>query len=190
VTTYDLMTHRALLTMHNLALLSDWLSEQGELWVDVHLPHAPASSDQYFINSLEDLRSLLQDVQWPEIALTIKRLNPYRIAGCVDSVLTDAALQSIPESAPFAIVALPSRYPARCELLGSGTGHEQLRQFLLQLNGREVGVGIDPTVYDPGERMRTSDNFVLTLTRNHNHYEPFAANPERYDWIRSLWLGH
>jgi len=183
------MTYLALLTMHNLALLSDWLSEQGELWVDVHLPHSAASSDQYFINSLEDLRTLLQEVQWPEIALTIKRLNPYQIAGRVDSMLMDTALQSIPERAPFSIVALPSRYPSRCELLGSGTGHEQLRQLLVQLNGREVGVGSDPTAYDPEERTRTGDNFVLTLTKNNNHYEPFAANPERYDWIRSLWLG-
>lgn len=184
------MSYLDLFSIHNLALLSDWLEERGELWVDVHLPHGGASSTSYFVRSLHDLRALVVAQEWHEIAITIRRTTPYPLTGRVTPDLIEAALRLIADGARYAIVAVPTAFPSACDVLGAGHTHDELRRELSALSGVDVAIGLDPITTDFGEEYRRGDEmFVLIVTRNNNCYEPYVAEPGRYEWLRSLWSG-
>ena len=62
-----------LFSPHNLALLSDWLEETGELYVDVYQVRHGGTGDAYFIYSMRDLKTLIARQYWRELAVTVFR---------------------------------------------------------------------------------------------------------------------
>ncbi|MBK9096498.1 MAG: hypothetical protein IPM84_27820 [Anaerolineae bacterium] len=61
-------TYVALLSMHNWALLSDWLTETKELFVDVDLPHSGGNHKLYIVKSLRELHRILAEQTWRKFA--------------------------------------------------------------------------------------------------------------------------
>src|SRR5689334_1814225 len=129
-------TYLGLFTPPNLALLSDWLDESGELYVDVYWPHSGGGSTPYFVRSLRDLKELIKQQTWPEIGITVFRHIQYPLRGIADEFMITKALQQIPDGEWYRIVSLEEYYPSSCGFRGSGDSHAELRQDILSLTGQ------------------------------------------------------
>jgi hypothetical protein len=183
------MSYLAFFTPHNLALLNDWLSETGELYVDVYLPHSGGSSVAYFIHSLKELKSLISQQTWPEISFTVFKQLQFPLRGKADENLLEQALNRIPDGQPYSIVSIPlSRYPSNISWQGNGNSHEELRREFADVLGEEVGIGQEPfDIYDDKWIRYHHEVFQVSLTKNQNYYEPYAKEPERYKWLEDFW---
>ena len=181
------MNYLSLFTPHNLALLSDWVTDTGELYVDINLPHSGGSSISYFIRSFQDLKDLVAQQTWPEIAITIFHRRQYPLRGVVDDGLAAKALHDIRDGEWYAIVSLGDHFPAPCAFLGGGDSHRELRQELEELTGKEVGIGKNPFDYDTTPFHFDPEVFQVAVTRNQNYYQEFADHAGKYEWIREFW---
>ena len=183
------MRYHDLLSPYHLALLSDWLAERHELYVDVDYPHRGGSSTAYFIHSLHDLKDLLIQQSWPELSLTIFRHQQYSLRGVVDHDLTAQALHDIPETTSYHIVSLDHSYPEPSTFFHSGGSHAELTRALAELIGQRVGIGVNPLDHHDEVWLYGHPNevFNLTLRTNQNYYAPYAQHSERYQWIEELW---
>lgn len=187
------MNYLELFSFHNLALLSDWLAETGELYVDVYLPHSGGGGIGYFIRSLRDLKSLVSQQTWREIDITIFRKLQFPLRGIASEQLLEQALQQIPENHPYEIVNLRS-YPEHCTYCGSGKSHIELRRELTEVFGELVGIGQEPD-YSSQLSSAVSNVFTVAVTlsnqfqvyKNQDFYERYVREPERYTWIEDLW---
>jgi|GEM_PF-5674359 len=67
---------------HDRALLSDWLQETGELYVDLHRPHSGGdNSSVYFASTLAQLKEIVASEGHREVSITIFRQKQYPIRG-------------------------------------------------------------------------------------------------------------
>ncbi len=184
------MNYLLLFSPHDLALLSDWLRETGELYVDVYRPHSGGGSAAYFIRSMNDFKSLISEQNWPEIDITIYRQMQFPVRGIANEELLERALQQIPDSEEFTIVSLQG-YPSYCKPGSSGQGHEELRREFIDFLGQEVGIGQEPTdVYVRDAKWfhaHSKDVFRLSVTRTRSYYENYAKNPQAYQWLEDSW---
>ncbi len=183
------MGYHTLFSDHNLALLSDWLAETGELYVDIQLPHSGGSGTAYFIRSLQELKELTRRQTWPEISITIFHRMQYPLRGVANEQLLNEALEQITDGEWYSIVSLDDYFPAPCVFFGSGQTHEELRRDLTDVIGQSVGIGQNPFDYhdDRWFHSRPNEVFQLTVSKNQNYHEDFAKNPERYRSIIDLW---
>ncbi len=181
------MNYLDIFTPHNLALLSDWLTDTDEMYVDVNLPHSGGSSTPYFIRSFQDLKDLVAQQSWPEIQITVYHRRQYPLRGVVDEGLVARALHDIHDGEWYAIVSMKDYFPSPCVFLGGGDNHRELRQELAELAGREVGIGKDPRDYETKLQYLDPEVFRVALTRTHNYYEEFAHRPDKYNWIPEVW---
>jgi hypothetical protein len=131
----NMSMYLSLFTMPYLAMLNDWLNEQGELYVDVHLPHSGGSGTSYFIRSLVELRLLVAAQESPELSLTIFRQRQYPLRGVVDRSFIEQAVQHIAPDTWYAVVVLDDVYPTACPFYAHGDTHAALRQDLENLRG-------------------------------------------------------
>jgi hypothetical protein len=181
------MNFLCLFTLHNLALLSDWIADEGELYVDIALPHSGGSGTQYFVRSLQELKELVAQQDWPEIGITIFRRRQYPLRGVVDDELIAKALDYIHDNEWYKIVSAKDYYPSPCMFYGGGNSHTELRQQLQELAGQLVGIGRDPFDYDTTWFRVNRDVFMISTTKNQTYYEPFAQHPDKYEWIEKMW---
>lgn len=86
------MSYLSLFLPQHLAVLNDWLTETGELYVDVYWPHSGNSGTAYFIRSMSDLNDLVAEQTWPEICFTIFRRLQYPVRGVANDELLEQAL--------------------------------------------------------------------------------------------------
>lgn len=129
--------------------LQSWLSETGELYVDYYRWRCGGPSDNYFIDSVDDLESLIANDKWPQLVVTIFRRLQFPIRGIADEALLARALQEIPYDKWYEIKNLKQRYPSRCECWGSGYSHAELKSDFSEIKGELVGIGLDPEeIYD------------------------------------------
>ena len=183
----DQNTYQNLLSPHNLALISDWLSETGELVVCLDRPHSGGSYVQYTIERLSDLRSLLADETWPEIHLTVFRGIQYPVRGHVDDDLVAKALQTIPEGQAYTIARI-GRYPAQFKYLDEGETHAELKMQLEALRGEEIAVGEEPIDKKDEAGYRSHEHrFSISVTKNQNFYKPYSNDPDRYLGVVAEW---
>ncbi|MBI5670157.1 MAG: hypothetical protein HZC41_19345 [Chloroflexi bacterium] len=183
------MSYLRLFLPQHLAVLSDWLVETGELYVDIYWPHSGNSGSAYFVRSMKELRDLVVQQTWPEICFTIFRRLQYSIRGVANEQLLEQALRRIPDGQWFRIVSLDDYYPSQCAFRGSGNSHQELRNEFAGIVGEEVGIGQDPfDVHDEKWFSLHSDEvFLIRLSRNHNRYEAYAQHPDQYKWLEDLW---
>ncbi len=183
------MNYSSIFTLHNLALLSDWLDETGELYVDIDLPHSGGSGISYFIRSLQDLKELMAQQVWPEIVASVFHHHQYPLRGVVNEGLIKEALHEIGDGEWYAIISLKGFYPASCSFLGGNKSHAELRKELESLVGQQVGIGQSPFDIHDGKWFYFHPDEVLQVAvkRNQNYYEQFAHNPNKYEWIAELW---
>ena len=183
------MDYSHLFSSHNLALLSDWLSETGDLYVDVYLPHSGSSSSAYFVHSTRDLKSLISQQTHPEIEIAIFHYLQYPIRGIADEILLQRALQQIPDGEQYTIVSLDNVYPSSVSWWGSGKSHQEFRREFADVLGERVGIGIDPDDAYSGDwrKLPPDEVLVISVLKNQNYYEPYAKAPERYTSIIEQW---
>ncbi len=179
-----------LFTLHNLALLSDWLNDAGELYVDINLPHSGSSSTPYFVRSLQDLKELLANQDWPEIGITVFQRRQYPLRGVVDDEFVAKALDYIHDNEEYAIVSLDHYYPSPCVFYGGGDNHVELRQELEEIAGALVGIGKNPLDYETNVFHFHPDILMISVTKNQTYYESFAQQPNKYEWIKKMWWGN
>lgn len=191
------MNYLKAFSLSNLALLSDWIEETGELYVDVYVSHSGAGGTSFFIRSLQDLKSIVSQFrQLPqqEIVVTIFRQLQFSLRGVANEELLEQALQQIPNHHPYEIVYL-RYYPAHCNFCGSGTSHADLRKELTEVFGELVGIGPEPDVGSDKLRSNVADVFEVSISlkeqfqvfKNQEFYARYENEPHRYQWIESLW---
>lgn len=179
-----------LFSPQNLALLSDWLDEMGELYVDLYYPHSAGSSIAYIVRSMDELKSLIAKDNFPEIEVTIFRSRQFPLRGLADAALLEKALKLIPDGELYSIVSFNlDEHPCRFYFKGDGRSHEQFRREFTDVLGETVGIGQEPILVYNGEWIRShpSEVFVLSVHRNQSYYEPFHKNPEKYNRIINSW---
>ncbi len=162
--------------------LQSWLTETGELYVDHYRPHGGGPSDNYFIDSVEDLEALITNEKWPELVVTIFRGLQFPIRGIADETLLARALKQIPEGKEFVIKNLTERYPSSCGCWGSGKSHAELRSDFSEIIGERVGIGQDPEVnyngiWDGSKRSYwASHDQVMIIERKRHLYNYIGKN--------------
>ncbi|MEO8608341.1 MAG: hypothetical protein ABI690_10685 [Chloroflexota bacterium] len=180
------MNYFDLLSMHDLAMFSDWLQATNELCVEVYHPHSGGGAGIYFVHTLEDLKTLLVQDTWPEIALTIFRDVQFPLRGIADDQLLQKALQQIPDGELYAIISLDP-YPTVRVYQGEGKSHAELRRDFVDKIGDEVAIGLNLLENDAKWfYTHNSEVFRLSLTRNRNSYENYKNHPERYQFLEVL----
>jgi len=65
------MNYVGLFTEHHVAMLYDWLTELGELFVRLEYPHSGSVGDDYLVRSLDDLRDLISRQTHGELEIHI-----------------------------------------------------------------------------------------------------------------------
>jgi hypothetical protein len=73
------MHYSDLFTSHHIAMLHDWLTTVGGLFVRLEFPHSGGSGTSYSVTSLEELEKLVSQQTHPELEIFIfksKRLAP------------------------------------------------------------------------------------------------------------------
>jgi hypothetical protein len=184
------LDYLTLFSPHNLALISDWLEETGELYTHVYLPHSGSSGSAYFVRSLKDLKSLVSQQTHPEIVISVFHSLQYSLRGRATQALLERALQQIPDKQWFTIVSLEDAYPSSVSRLASGNSHEELQREFADVLGERVGIGQDPFDIYSADWFRSHPNevFQVSIFRNQNYYEPYAKDPKSYEWIFDQWL--
>ena len=179
-------------------MLSDWLTESGELYVDVYHPHSGGGSAGYFIHSMADLKRLIAEEKWHEIVVTIFREQQFPLRGIANEQLLEQALNMIPDGERYQYVSLEnSVFPDHVEDWGSGGSHAELRkQFAVDM-GEQIAIGQDPHIYLSNREWIDShpdEIFEATflrkngeVTRNQDSYPPFVTQPDKYKWVVDLW---
>jgi hypothetical protein len=183
-----------LFSMHNLAMISDWLEETGELYVDVYMPHSGGGGTGFFIRSLQDLKSLVAQQNWREISFSVFRRLQFPLRGVADEALLEQALAQIHDGQPYEIVNI-RYYPEQCNYAGSGTSHAEFRREFADVMGEFVGIGQEPDVYSGKLFSKVDEVFAvsvaikndLQIVKNQDFYERYANDPERYQWIEDIW---
>jgi hypothetical protein len=182
----------------NLAMLSDWLLETGELYVDVYHPHSGGGSEGYFIRSMAELKILIAQETWPEIVVTIFREKQFPLRGIADETLLEQGLQMIPDGQWYAFASLElSVFPHPVSIWVSGESHEEFRTEFVEVMGEPIAIGQDPfDIYLNNECFETHPDLVFVasylrktgkIARNQATYQPYIENPPRYEKILNLW---
>lgn len=149
------------LTPQQETQLREWLSETGELYVDVYRPHSGCSGTAYFVRSPSELETLIREHTASELVMTIFRRLQYPLRGVADDTLLAQALQQTPDGEWFHIVSLDDHYPSPCSWRGSGSTHAELRQEFREIVGQRVGIGRNPFDGDETWIHSTSNEFMV-----------------------------
>ncbi|MBA3874372.1 MAG: hypothetical protein H0X30_35020 [Anaerolineae bacterium] len=186
-------------SLHNLALLSDWLNENGELYVDVYWAKSGHSGTAFFIHSLQDLKSLVASSQtmtghWITIYFTVLRQLQFPLRGIANEELLERALKQIPDNQPFEIVYL-RYFPEMRNHGDGGKNHSDLRREFTEVSGELICIGQEPDVESENLGSKVNEIFTVSfkqdsassMSKNQDFYEPYAKHPEHYQWIEELW---
>jgi hypothetical protein len=183
------MDYSTLFSLDNIALLSDWLEETGELYVDIYLPHSGGGSSAYFLHSLSDLKALISQQTHPEIAISVFHYLQYPLRGVANEILLRQALENIPDGEYYAIVSLDYAYPSSVSWWGSGNSHDELRREFADVLGKKIGIGQNPFDIHSEDwfSLHPDQALKVSVLRNQNHYERYAIEPEKYKRVFELW---
>jgi hypothetical protein len=187
------MGYEHLFAAHDLALLHDWLQENGELYIDLDRPHSGGSNTSvHFVTSLAELRAIVSRETWPEVSISIFRVRQYTLRGVANQELLAAALEQIPDRQYFTILSACIDPLAPCSAIGWGEGHAELRNAFGGLEGQQVWVGQDPFDLPPlnhETRFLNSPDQVFVVRsyrnpprviKNRSGYDAFDVAPQRY----------
>jgi len=190
------MDYLTLFSPHNLALLSDWLEETGELYTNIEWPHSGGSGDAYFIHSMSDFKSLISQQTWSEIDITVFHHLQYSLRGAANEELLKQALDLIPDGEWYTIFALDDLFPSP-PALGSGSSHEEFRSEFADILGKTIRIGQNPfdirdfdyffPLTDEVFEVHMLRSNQFAVVKNQDFYAPFAQNPEKYQSLIDLW---
>ena len=197
------MNNHGLFAAHHVALVYDWLTELGELFVRLEYPHSGGSGSDFLVRSFEDLRDLLSRQTVREIEINVFRAVVFPIRGNDYSALLQRALREIPDGRYYQIRALPpharesrSLRLYECECLAGGNSHDELRHDFANLEpGREIAIGVHPfdESYEVFERFygRPVEHLFIAarfeIHHNLDQYDEYSRNPARYQAALKQW---
>lgn len=162
-----------MLTPSQYQEIREWLTETGELYVNVHQSQG-TSGQAYFIDFITDLEHLIANEPAAGLVITIFRRLQYPIRGVADDTLLALALQYFPHGQWFSILSPKDRYPKPCKRLTGGCTRSELHRMLGEFNGQRVAVGIDP--FDKNSMwVNSHPDEVMVLRR-----KPLAISPASY----------
>jgi hypothetical protein len=138
------MDYLTMFSADNLALLSNWLEDTGELYIDVYVPHSSGGSLDYFVYSIDDLKSLIAQQNSSELLVTIFHHLQFPLRGIADAELLDVARAYIPDGEWYSIVSLDHTFPSATVLLASGSSHEQMARDFADVSGNMIAIGQNP----------------------------------------------
>jgi hypothetical protein len=183
------MKYLKLFTLHNLALINDWLEESGSLFVDIYIPHNCGDSDKFFVSSIEELKQLIKKQASSEIEISIFNQKQFLLSGIADEKLIAKAITEIKDGEDYVIISLENKFPESIDILETGDNHEDLRKHLSKVFGRRVAVEIDSADIH-WYRRNTKDVFKLSVTKNQNWYEKADKNLAKYKSLEDFWLNN
>lgn len=186
------MNYIELFLPYHLAQLHDWISKTGELFVHFEFPHSSGNGISYLVRSLPELKELISGQTHPEIEILIFERLIFPLRGIADDSLLERATEEIYNGQYFSIISLTGYYPIKCDFLGDGKTHSELRDEFEEVRGREVGIGRHPIDY-----LGTSDwsyfyfgKFLsFQVRRTCSGYEKYHDNPGNYKDIIDMWYG-
>lgn len=144
-----------------------WLSETGELWVDLYVAHSGGSSDHYFIRSAEQLENLISKQTGHDLQICVFRRLQFPLRSVADASLLAEALKQIPDGQWYHIFSLEHYYPDKCDLFACGDTHDELRRDFAKVTGKRVAIGQNPFDGDDKWVFNTPDEvLVLNLKRS------------------------
>ena len=65
------MNYRDLFTPSHIAMLHDWLTDEGGLFVRLEFPHSGGTGTSYSVSSLDELRELVSRQTHPELEIFV-----------------------------------------------------------------------------------------------------------------------
>jgi hypothetical protein len=183
------MKYLKLFSLSNLALLNDWLEENGELLVDIYRPHSGGGGFQYFVYSLEELKYLIKIETWEELAITIFQEKQYSLRGIADEAMLKKALSQVKNGDWYSIISLERNLPNPIDFLYASDTHSEMKEDFSKIFGQEIGFGQNPfDIYDDNWFKENNDKvFTLTVTKSRNYNESYVENPEKYKWLKKVW---
>lgn len=178
-----------LFTSHNLALLSDWLSETEELLLYIYWPHSAGSNDYYFFSTLPELHSIIANQHASEIEITIFRDAKYLLRGTVTDTFVKDALSYFQADHLYTLIGPEAGASKKWLYLNDGQIGKQLQRDLEEWKETEVAIVVDPTQQQQKQRGPLDHRCTLRIavTRNQSYYQPYADNPTKYAWIDDVW---
>jgi hypothetical protein len=185
------MDYTGLITDHHVAVLHDWLTELGELFIQCEYPHSGGSGNGYFVRNLEDIFNVLKKQWHPEIEIFIHKVVLFEIRGSNYPELLNQSLREIPENFYYQIV-LPSLPPEEYKILADGKGHDELRNAILKLEpGLNIAIGVHLDDITEEEINMYFGNpiekLAFIIRKNLNSYRAYADNPEKYRSAIEQW---
>jgi hypothetical protein len=178
-----------MLVPDNVAILHDWLTAGGQLFVHLYFPHTAGMDLSYLVRSLADVKHALSRQPYREIAAYICRKVPYETVGDGSDVL-DRALGAVAAGAEYEIVSMDRFYPFEVEVW-SGDSVTECREHLTEVRGRMVGISTTPLPWHlPVAEMygpRTLDLLYLEVSRNQSRYEAYWERPDEYRQALKGW---
>jgi hypothetical protein len=186
------MKYIGLFTEQHVAVMFDWISQLGELFVLLDYPHSGGSGSGYFVRSLADVRKLISQQTSLEIDILVLRAIVFPVRGSVSPDLLERALQRIPDGQLYQVVT-PDPYPMEYDCLADGRGHAQLREDFAKLEaGRHVAIGVHP--FDPPWEQFVEfcggpvETLRFQVHKNLNFYPEYGHNPEKYRAAIAEWF--
>lgn len=183
------MKYLKLFSLSNLALLNDWLEENGELLVDIYRPHSGGGGLQYFVYSIKELIDLIKTETWEEIAITIFREKQYALRGIADEEMLDKALSQVKNGDWYSILSTEKNFPNSINFLFANNSHSEMKEDFSKVFGQKIGFGQNPfDIYDDNWFKENNDKvFTLTVTKSRSYNENYVNNPEKYKWLEKIW---
>jgi hypothetical protein len=177
-----------LFTLHNLALLSDWLSQTEALLLYIYWPHSAGSNAYYFFHTLPELRSIITDQHASEIDIMIFRDSNYLLRGMVTDAFIKDAFTQFQADELYTLIGPAPDTSNKWLYLSDGQIGNQLQQDLEEWKETEVAIVVDPT-QQQDRRSHLEPRYALRIvvTRNQSYYQPYADNPEKYAWLQDVW---
>lgn len=178
-----------LFSLSNLAALSDWLEESGELLVDIYYPHSAGGSYQYFVNSIDELKQLIQKETCDEISITIFREKQYPLRGIASAEMLEKALTKVKEGEWYSIISFGDSFLNKIIILEASDTLSEMPVYFKELSGQRIGFGQNPfDIYDE-EWIRTNSDkvFTLSVTKNQNYYEKYTNLSKKFQWLKRFW---
>jgi hypothetical protein len=156
------MGYESLFAPCDLAMLYDWLSETGELYLDLDRPHSGGSKNSlHFVRNLAELRVIISNETWPEIDISIFRAKQYPIRGFADDKLLATATEQIPDGEYFTILSVGADPLAPCGAIGWGSGHRELREELPGSKDDKFGLDKIPSICLPMTTLTDSSTVPI-----------------------------
>jgi hypothetical protein len=147
------------LTISHYATVKQWLTQCDDLFVNIHQPHNCGPGDDYFIETLADLRQLHEAASPGAIIVVLRELQfPFR--GIIDDRLIGDVLQHFREGQYWTIAGI-SRYPEPISTFGGGDTRRVFEEDLNGCRGMDARIDCEPSYPNVWTNYFSTDDWLF-----------------------------